>query len=139
MEVTRHSGSLTPSIGAFIRLNPIFTEGMGSSFVLDTTEEDLDQGLVFKIKDWDRVGSNDVLGQVTVSKQQLLEPTGEPIELEISPPSDRKDEKGGFITLKHRFATEADRKPKKTILNRLGLNGSKYREDASCWSYTLFS
>ena len=98
---------------------------MGSSFVLDTTQEDLDPGLVFKIKDWDRIGSNDVLGQVTVPKEKLLEATGEPTELEIAPPSDRKDEKAGFITLKCRLATEDDRKPKKTILNRLGLNGSE--------------
>lgn len=109
----------------YSRLNPTFTETMASSFVLDTTEEDLEQGLVFKVKDWDRIGSNDVLGEVIVSREKLLEPTVEPVELVITPPSDRKDEKAGFMTLKYRFATDDDRKPKKTILGRLGLNSSK--------------
>lgn len=101
---------------------------MHSSVVLDTTAKELkdNKGLVFKVKDWDRVGKNDELGQATVSPETLLEATGEDMELAITPPTGHEKEKAGFITFRCRPATEEDRKPKSGLFQRLGLNGSKW-------------
>ena len=102
---------------------------MNSSFVFDTTEKELNdnKGLVFKVKDWDRIGSNDELGQVTVSAETLLQATaGEDMELTITPPTGRETEQAGFITLRCRPATEEDRKPKSGLLQRFGLKGGEW-------------
>ena len=106
-----------------ISLNPSYTEEMKSTFVLDTTEKEVNKnmGLVLKVKDWDRVGANDTLGEAAVLPEVLLEATGKDIELKLLPPSEFKGQEAGFVTLRCRPASDEDRKPKKTLFGRLGL------------------
>ena len=119
---------------------------MNSSFVLDTTTKALKKsgGIVFKIKDWDRIGQNDELGQVAVSPELLLNSTGNNVELAILPPTAHKGKEAGFITFRSRPATDEDRKPKKGIFDRLGFkpdakavegiyDTSLLIEIVSCW------
>jgi len=123
------SEDLNVTIIGWVSLNPTFGADMNSSFVFDTTETELkdNKGLVFKVKDWDRIGSNDELGQVTVAPETLLQATaGEDMELPITPPTGRETEKAGFITLRCRPATEEDRKPKSGLLQRFGLKGGEW-------------
>jgi C2 domain len=71
-------------------LSPIYTLPTGSLFVISYTPEDFftqgTSGLSFTIKDYDSVGSNDILGNVYVPLQELLNGTGQriayPIELD---------------------------------------------------------
>jgi hypothetical protein len=73
-------------------LSPIFTLPTGSLFLLSYTPEEFfkqgTSGLSFTIKDYDSVGSNDVLGTVHVTLQELLKGTGQrmpyPIVLDLA-------------------------------------------------------
>ena len=85
-----------------------------------------------KIKDWDRIGQNDELGQATVSSKALLKGTGENVELAIQPPTTHKGEEAGFITFRSRPATDEDRQPKKGFFDRLGLKSDTKAVEGNC-------
>ena len=98
-------------------LNPVYSAETNSSFVLEESPKDVraNGGLVFKIKDWDLLGKNDDLGQVTVDADALYVASGEPMELVITPPKGH-GEAAGYLTIRCRPATETDRVKQKGFL-----------------------
>lgn len=67
-------------------LNPIWTIGSGSLFILDVTPEVFfgsAQGLSFIIKDYDTMSKNDTLGKVFVTQEDLLNGDGERTEFKL--------------------------------------------------------
>jgi hypothetical protein len=63
--------------------DPIWTVDTGSLFILSTTSRDFFQsssGLTFLVKDYDAVGSNEVLGKVVIPQQELLQAKAERVE-----------------------------------------------------------
>jgi Ca2+-dependent lipid-binding protein len=63
-------------------------------------------GLTFEVKDWDRIGSNDVIGLLTVSPEKLMElaaassGSSEATELQLQTPPKRKEPNAGFLTIR---------------------------------------
>ena len=102
------------SIFACSRLNPIYTPENGSTFLLDMPATEISDagGLKFVIKDYDRLGFNDILGTVevaypmvargaTAGKEGILK------EFEIIPPVG-VDRQAGFLLVRAKKATEED-------------------------------
>ena len=92
-------------------LNPVFTEKEKNQYLLDIPRKELidNGGIQFKIKDWDRFGGNDDIGQVDVPAETLLELTTEKVmELKIAPPEKRSAEDAGYLTVLIRPATDED-------------------------------
>jgi hypothetical protein len=61
-------------------LDPIWTLGSGSLFLLQMTPEDFFScagGMSFTVKDYDAVGGNETLGGVTLTLDELLQGTGQ--------------------------------------------------------------
>jgi hypothetical protein len=68
-------------------LDPIWTLRKGSLFLLSMTPEaffSCSSGMTFCLKDYDAVGSNDVLGQVVVGLDELLASTGERVGYDVA-------------------------------------------------------
>ena len=75
-----HRNSILSQLLAPIRLNPIWTVDNGSLFIMSTTAEEFfsyDSGLSFVIKDYDNLGSNEVIARLAVSQTDLLSMKGE--------------------------------------------------------------
>lgn len=89
-------------------LNPIYTIKHKSLGILDLATKELSahKGLIFQVKDYDTLGSNDELCSCQVPADQLLEMTGERLEFELE--TDR-GQPAGKIALRCRPATEYDR------------------------------
>ena len=72
-------------------VDPIFTLETGSLFLLELSPEEFfaaTSGMTFVIKDYDSLGSNEILGNVSVSLDELLHGTGERTEFTVE--TDRK-------------------------------------------------
>lgn len=92
-------------------LNPVFTVKSNSLFILSVSAEKLYayNGLQFKVKDHDDFGvSNDTLGFVDVTAQQLYESTSDRLEFELDLPPGKKGKKTGHIAFRCRPATDYD-------------------------------
>lgn len=95
-------------------LNPIWTLQEGSLFLLSTTPEDFfaaSGGMTFIMKDFDQIGSDDVLGSVYVSLDELLKADGERKGYEIIPEKvhrKKKEHRKGILYLRMRQASEED-------------------------------
>ena len=93
------------------RLNPSFGDHQNNAFVLDIPAKQLfdHKGLIFKAKDWNRLSSDEDLGQVLVPAMDLYKASGEPMEYALVPPSDTADinSKAGTIMIRTLPATEA--------------------------------
>ena len=64
-------------------LNPVWTLSTGSLFLIQTTLTDFFASahvIEFVVKDYDRVGDNDILGRVTVPKKDLLQGDGSRVD-----------------------------------------------------------
>lgn len=75
-------------------LDPIWSLRTGSLFILEMTPEEFfsaSSGMVFVIKDYDSVGSNEILGLVNVSLEDILNGTGERIGYDVVPPKPNED------------------------------------------------
>jgi len=101
-------------------LNPVYSPETNSFFVCDESPKEVRArgGLVFKIKDWDRVGKNDDLGQVVVDAETLYAASGENLELKITPPKNYGDS-AGYLTIRVRPATSADRAQKTGLMTKM--------------------
>jgi Ca2+-dependent lipid-binding protein len=61
-------------------LDPIWTLGSGSLFLVQMTPEDFFScagGMSFTVKDYDAVGGNEIIGRVTLTLDELLSGTGQ--------------------------------------------------------------
>jgi hypothetical protein len=65
--------------------DPIWPVHKGSLFILSATAQEFFQsaGLTFIVKDYDALGSNEVLGKVTLSHKELLDSKGERMEYKL--------------------------------------------------------
>lgn len=90
----------------FRRTSPIFTPELGSAFIVNS--EFLDSGLKFELKDWDRVGSNDLLGEVDVPASKFVNGTGDGMEFKVIPPKGKEQENAGFLLIRCRNASPDD-------------------------------
>lgn len=91
-------------------LNPAYSLKDKSTFILQETPAAVKEngGLVFKVKDWDRVGKNDDLGEVVLDHDTLYNSTGASnIVLKLKPPKGVSEE-AGTLTLRCRLATDED-------------------------------
>ena len=91
-------------------LNPAYSLKEKSTFILQEMPAAVKEngGLVFKVKDWDRVGKNEDLGQVVLDYDTLYNATGAAnIVLKLKPPKGVSEE-AGTLTLRCRPATEED-------------------------------
>ena len=91
-------------------------------------------GLEFKVKDWDRIGSNDELGKVVVPAATLYEmvDTAQEQEFSITPPKGHGDA-AGFLTILCRPPTTGDRddlKRTQSLFRRSPRNVSKLEKEA---------
>lgn len=96
-------------------LNPAFSLQENSTFIFEESPEAVKKnaGLTFKVKDWDRVGANDDLGEVIVDHEALYSGTGENLNLKIKPPKGSKED-AGTLTIRCRPATDEDKADLKT-------------------------
>lgn len=103
----------------FFRLNPDFSEDHKNKYAFHCYATDLFEveGLTFKVKDWDRVGSNDDLGTVQVPAKDLyLSSKGAKVEYQLAPPAGREAENAGSITIRTSFTTAEDHSGEKVRL-----------------------
>lgn len=94
--------------------DPIYTIKHNSVFILDTAKKELTEngGMNFKLKDYDMVGANDDLCEVTVPAETLFEATGERLEFQLKDPADKD---AGWLAIRVREVTEYDREFLKNI------------------------
>ena len=78
-----------------------------SVFILDTAKKELvdNHGMTFKVKDYDMIGRNDDLCEVTVPAETILEATGERLELQLK----HGDKDAGWLAIRVRPVTDYER------------------------------
>jgi hypothetical protein len=93
--------SLNPVFGPDLNLQNQFTA------TINYGELKSKGGLTFEVKDWDRIGSNEVIGLLTVSPEKLMElaasassGSSEATELRLQTPPKRKEPNAGFLTIR---------------------------------------
>ena len=102
-------------------LNPVFASQHDPYFVMDARPSEVRAcgGLVFKVKDWDRVGKNDDLGSYTMDADTLFKCEGGNMEVKLKAPKGIGED-AGYLTIRVRPATESDRAAKKSIFGGMG-------------------
>mmetsp|Transcript_12825 Transcript_12825/g.19882 ORF Transcript_12825/g.19882 Transcript_12825/m.19882 type:complete len:872 (-) Transcript_12825:391-3006(-) len=90
-------------------LDPVFTIKHDSLYCLQVSPSHLEQsqGLTFKVKDWDPLGSNDTLGHVHVPPHIILEASGERLEFPLQHPK-KHNKPAGHIAIRCRPVTVED-------------------------------
>jgi hypothetical protein len=75
---------------SFDSLNPIFTDAQNNAFLLDCASKELfdNKGLLFKVKDYNRLSADQDIGSILVPAMELIKATGEVQEYVLVPPSD---------------------------------------------------
>jgi len=100
-------------------LNPVWTLSTGSLFLLNVESKRffIEGGLKFVVKDYDRVGRNDVLGICKVDPKVFYKAKGERMEFKLTPPRvanagsrDGPDDSAGVLVVRCRRATPYDEK-----------------------------
>jgi hypothetical protein len=94
-------------------LDPTWTLKTGSLFLLEVESKHLfvEEGLTLLVKDYDRIGGNEMLGIVKVPAHNMYQAKGERMEFKLQPPpGSRATEIGGYIAMRCRRATEYDKK-----------------------------
>ena len=93
-------------------MDPIFTIATGSLFILEVMEHEFraSDGLLFKVKDYDRTSKSDDLGYVQVSGKDLCEANGQRMTLKLTPPEGRELSEAGVLNLRCRPMTAYDKK-----------------------------
>jgi len=94
--------------------NPIYTIKTGSLFVLNVMKQEFIEekdAVTFIVKDFDAVGmSNDELGTVSVSGEDLIKANGERMVLKLNPKKGSKHKEAGVINIRCRPASNYDKK-----------------------------
>jgi len=84
-------------------LNPVFGPEQDNEFTTQMVYGDLTskRGLTIEVKDWDRIGTNDVIGYLLITPDRLvqLSASGEPTSIPLAVPPKRKETEAGSITL----------------------------------------
>lgn len=85
-------------------MSPVFTKEHDNIFVATGKYGDVKArgGLAFAVKDYDRLGSDDAIGMLTVLPETLIElgTSRKVTELELQSLPNRPEAKGGFLTVK---------------------------------------
>ncbi|CAB9497692.1 Multiple C2 and transmembrane domain-containing protein 1 [Seminavis robusta] len=108
--------------------DPIYTIQHQSLFILEVATKEIkdNDGITFEVKDYDFIGSNDMLGTVVVPPETILEAKGERLELQLK----NKGNDAGFLAVRCRPATNYDREFLQGVTGRskkrdfMGLNAS---------------
>jgi C2 domain len=106
----------------FASLNPIFTDAQNNAFLLDCDTKELfaSNGLLFKVKDYNRLTPDQDIGSIQVPAMELYKATGEVQEYVLEPPSDvPAGTKVGTLQLRCFPATESHMEK----LGKKGLRG----------------
>jgi hypothetical protein len=84
----------------------------GSLFLLevDTGELFLSEGLLCILYDYDKVGSNEKLGAITIPPKTLYEAKGERMEFKLVPAPGETEDVPGYLCIRCRRATDYDEK-----------------------------
>jgi Ca2+-dependent lipid-binding protein len=87
--------------------DPIYTIEHGSVFILDVATKEIQEegGITFNVKDFDLIGSNDLLGSVVVPADTILEASGERLEVQVK----HRGNDAGWLAIRVRPATNYDR------------------------------
>ncbi|CAJ1942204.1 unnamed protein product [Cylindrotheca closterium] len=84
-------------------LNPVFGTQHDNSFSKQINYGVMKAvgGIGIEVKDWDRIGNDDLIGLATIKPVQLLDfvKSGKPTTIRLDVPPGRKETEGGFITL----------------------------------------
>jgi hypothetical protein len=94
-------------------LDPIWTIKTGSLFLLTVESKELfvNDGMNLLVKDYDKLGSNEVLGCVAVPPAVLYKAKGERMEFKLQTvPGEIHTETSGFLAVRCRRATDYDKK-----------------------------
>jgi hypothetical protein len=98
----------------FCSRDPIYTVKTGSLCVLNVTKKEFiedQEAVTFIVKDKDAPGmSNDELGHVSVSGEDLLKANGERMTLKLEPKKGSKCKEAGVINIRCRPASNYDKK-----------------------------
>lgn len=97
-------------------LNPTYRPETKSTFVFHPSQDDISNNetlILFKVKDWDRIGSNDALGQVEIPLAKLYALSNNNNNdthgtFAIIPPKGRETEDAGSLMLRCRVATDEE-------------------------------
>lgn len=94
----------------FSRLDPIWTIKTDSLFLFTLTSQELftSDGLLFVLKDFDKLGGNEKLGVVTVPAKTLYEAKGERMEFKLQPHGYKSKEVSGYLAIRCRRASTRD-------------------------------
>jgi len=92
-------------------LNPVWTVDNGSLFILNVSATDFfssSTGLTFLVKDYDGLSSNDVIGKVSISQEDLLQSKGERKEYELATTKKSSTPLKPLLNVRVRPAVESD-------------------------------
>jgi hypothetical protein len=91
-------------------LDPIWTIKTDSLFLFTVSSQELftSDGLVFILKDFDKLGGNEKLGVVTVPAKTLYEANGERMEFKLQSPSYKSRDVSGYMAIRCRKASPSD-------------------------------
>lgn len=95
---------------ALSRLDPIWTVKTDSLFLFTVTSQELftSDGLLFILKDFDKLGGNEKLGVVTVPAKTLHEAKGERMEFKLQSHGYKSKEVSGYMAIRCRRASPRD-------------------------------
>jgi hypothetical protein len=97
-------------ISLFHRLDPIWTIKTGSLFLLTVSMNDLflNDGLVLILHDFDKVGSDEILGAIKIRAKQIYEAKAERMEFKLGPAGSNTEEVSGHMAIRCRRASDQD-------------------------------
>ena len=108
--------------------DPIYTIKHDSVFVLDVATKEIqdNDGITFKVKDFDLIGKHDTLGVVTVPAEKILEASGDRLEYQLR----NKGVDEGFLAIRCRPVQNYEREFLATLTGKankrdfMGINAS---------------
>lgn len=102
-------------------LDPIWTIATKSLFLLEIRVDELfkSEGLVCVAYDFDKLGSNDPLGSVTIDPGAIFNANGERVEYKLGPLPGRTADVSGYLSFRIRKATDHDKQFMKNYLKSL--------------------
>ena len=102
-------------------VNPVYAASHDPYFVMEAKPSEVraNGGLVFKVKDWDRVGSNDDLGTFTMDADTLYKCEGGNMEVKLKAPKGIGED-AGYMTIRCRPATASDQAVRKSLFGGMG-------------------
>lgn len=113
-------------------LDPVFTSDYDPTFPLSVRKKELTEkgGLYFKVKDYDPGRSNDELGGVLVSAEDLLSPAAAAgaVEYKLDPPKGKKGKDAGYISIRCKASSRPKEHSKDAVPSVTCRSGTELEE-----------